>query len=113
MGATLLALLRVRVELVGVELKEEAERRKHMLVLALVAAFFLASGLLLAAFLVVVLFWDSYRLPAIAGVTLVYSGIGAWAFLRFRNILANSPPAFSATLKEFRKDLDFLQGHDE
>jgi uncharacterized membrane protein YqjE len=113
LGATLVALLRVRVELVAIELKEEAERRKRLLVLALLAALFLSYGLLLVAFFVVVFFWDTYRLPAIAGVTLVYLGIGGWAFLRFRSFLADSPPAFSATLKEFENDLDMLQGRDE
>ena len=113
LGASLLALLRVRVELAAVELKEGAERSKRQFVLALVAATFLASSLPLAAFFVVVLFWDTYRLAAIAGVTLAYFAIGLWAFLNFRSTAANSPPPFSATLEEFQKDLDMLRGPDE
>ena len=113
LGKTVLALLRVRVELAALELKEEGARRKQMFLLAVVAGFFLAASLHLAAFFVVVLFWDSYRLPAIAAVTLVYFGIGMWAFLRFREVLAHSPPAFTATLREFEKDLEFLHGQDE
>jgi uncharacterized membrane protein YqjE len=65
------------------------------------------------SFLVVVLFWDTHRLAGIAAVTLVHSGIGAWAILRFRVILHDSPPPFSATLAEFRKDLDMLRGRHE
>jgi uncharacterized membrane protein YqjE len=113
LGATLLALLRVRAELVGVELKEEAERRKQLLILGVVATFFLTASLLLLAFLVVVVFWDTARIPAIAGVTVVYAGIGTWAFLRFRSTARESPPPFSATLTELQKDLDMFQGRDE
>jgi uncharacterized membrane protein YqjE len=73
---------------------------------------FLACALLLAAFLVAVVFWDTHRIPAIAAVTLVYAGIGAFAFLRFRAVVRDSPPPFGATLGEFRNDLDMIRGRD-
>ena len=112
-GGTLLALLRVRAELIALELKEQTDRGKRLLVLAVVAAAFLFAGLLLAALFVVVLFWDTWRLQAMAAVTLAYAGIGAWAGLRIRAILASSPPAFAATLQEFENDLALLKGRDE
>jgi uncharacterized membrane protein YqjE len=110
LGGSVLALLEARVELIGIEFREEAEFRKRLILLAAVAALFVGLGLLLLAFLIVVLFWDSYRLPAIAGVTLVYCGIGAWAILRFRQLVRDSPSPFSATLAEFRKDIEMLRG---
>jgi uncharacterized membrane protein YqjE len=102
--------LEARVELIGIEFREEAEFRKRLILLAAVAALFVGLGLLLLAFLIVVLFWDSYRLPAIAGVTLFYCGIGTWAILRFRQLVRDSPSPFSATLAEFRKDIEMLRG---
>ncbi len=113
LGSSILALLRARLELVGVELAEEAERRKRMLLLVGVAAVFLAQGLLLFAFFVVVFFWDTYRLLAIGGVTLAYTGIGIAAVVRLRAAVRDSPPPFSATLAEFRNDLDMIRGHDD
>jgi uncharacterized membrane protein YqjE len=113
LGASLLALLHVRVELAGIELREEAERRKQMLMLGLVAGLFLVLSLLLVALCVVVFFWDTHRLRAACGVTLVYGAIGTWAFLRVKSAARDSPAPFSATLEEFRKDLDLLRGHDE
>lgn len=113
LGATFLALLGARAELVGIELKEEAQKRKQLLTLLLFAALFLACALLLAAVFVVVLFWETHRLEAIAAVTIVYAAIGSWSLLRFRAILRDSPPAFSATLAEFRKDIEMIQGSDE
>lgn len=113
LGTSVLALLSARLELVGIELKEEKERGKRALLLGLVAALFLGMGLLLCAFLVVVLFWDSHRLLAIGAVTLLYLGIGLGAAVRLRAAVRDSPPPFGATLAEFRKDLDMIRGHDE
>ncbi|MGE0358042.1 MAG: phage holin family protein [Burkholderiales bacterium] len=113
LGSSFLALLGTRVELAALEFKEEAARRKRLAVLALVAAVFLGVALVLLAFLVVVFFWDTHRLAAIAGVTLAYAAVGAGAFLRLRAVLKDSPPPFSATLEEFRRDLDMVRGSDE
>ena len=113
LGATTLALIRTRVELVATEFAEEKERRKEMLILAVVGALFLALGLLLVAFFVVVLFWDNYRLLATGGVTLAYLGIGAWALVKLRQKIRESPPPFAATLAEFENDLALLKKRDE
>jgi uncharacterized membrane protein YqjE len=113
LGATLVALVRVRVDLVAVELKEHWLLHRELLLLAVVAAFFLAAGFLFLAFFVVVLFWDTHRLAAIGGVTLVYLGIGAWAVVRLRDLAKNSPPPFSETIAEFKRDLEQLRGPDE
>lgn len=113
LGATLLALVGTRAELIAIELQEERERAEQKLVLVAVAALFLAMGLLLAAFLVVVLFWETNRMLAAAGVTLLYLGIGGWALARLREMSRNSPPPFAATMSEFASDLRLLLGHDE
>lgn len=106
-------LLRTRAELLVIELAEESERRKEMIVLAVLGALFLALGLLLLAFLVVVVFWDTYRLAAAAGVTVLYLGIAAWAFLRLRTKWRDTSAPFAATLEELTKDMDALQGNHE
>ncbi len=113
LGATFLALIGTRAELLVVELREEWERRKRMLVLAGVAAVFLALGLLLAAFFVVVVFWETQRLTATAAVTLLYLAIGVGALLRLKEKARASPPPFEATLAEFAKDLEMLKARDE
>ncbi len=109
----LVAMLRTRAELLAIELEEEKERRKEMVILAVIGALFLALGLQLLAFLVVVFFWDTYRLAAIVGVTVLYLGIAAWAFLRIRSRSRNSPSPFATSLQELGKDMDALQGDME
>ena len=113
LGATLLELVGTRAELAVVELRQEGERRKEELVLGVVAGLFLALGLLLAALFVVVFFWDTHRLAAIGGVTVLYLGIAAIAFIRLREKVRTSPPAFEATLREFAADRDLLRGRRE
>ncbi len=113
LGATLLELVGTRGELALVELREEGERRKEMLGLALAGALFLGLGLLLAALFVVAVFWDTYRLAAIGVVTLLYLGIAAGAFMRLREKLRSSPPPFEATLRELAADRELLRGKGE
>ena len=113
LGATLLSLVGTRAELAVVELREEGERRKEMLVLAGVAAVFLALGALLVAFLVVVVFWETHRIAAAAAMTIAYLGIGAGALMRLRHRAATNPPPFEATLAELAKDREMLKGRDE
>ena len=85
------------------------EYRKQLVTLAVVGGVFLVMGLLLAAFFVVVLFWDTYRLAAIAAVTLLYLGIAAAAFLRLRARARAMPAPFEATLRELSADRDMLK----
>lgn len=113
LGATLLELVGSRVELAVVELREEGERRKGMLVLAAVGALFLALGLLLVAGFIVLLFWDTHRLAALGAVTLVYLGIAAFCFLRLRQQQLSAPPPFEATLRELAADREMLGGRHE
>jgi len=109
LGAILFDAAETRVELALVEFQEGAERRKEQLILVITAGVFGAMGLLLAAFLVVVIFWDTYRLTAIAGVTLLYLGIAAGALLRLRARVRNAPPPFEATLSELAADREMLR----
>lgn len=113
LGADLLALLRVRAELLGVELEEGNARRKRMLVLGGVAVLFGAVTLQLVALLVLALFWDTHRVAAAVAVTIVYGGVAVWAFAALREIARKAPPPFSATLAEFRKDLEMFRGNDD
>ena len=108
-GTTLLALLGTRIELVGVELREESLRVQRMLVAGAVAAILLGAALVLAGVLVVVAFWDSHRLLALAGVTVAYAAAGAILIARVRNAARAAPTPFAATAAEIQADLELLR----
>ena len=105
LGGTLNETVRVRGGLFAVELREEVQRRKEMLVLAAFGAAFLHTALLLLTFFVAVVFWDTYRVPAIGAMTIVYLACGAAVFVRLRARIAASPDPFAASLGELRRDL--------
>lgn len=110
LAATLLDMAGTRAELALVELREEGERRKEMLALALAGAVFLALALALAGVFVVILFWDTHRLAAAGGVTLFYAAAAAAAFARLAVRHREGPEPFEATLRELRADRDLLRG---
>jgi uncharacterized membrane protein YqjE len=113
LAASLLGLVATRAELAVVELREEAERRKDMAVLAAVAGVFITLAALLFALFIVVLFWDSHRVLAAAGVTLAYLGVGVVALMRLNRRRRESPPPFEATLAELAQDVAALRGRHE
>jgi uncharacterized membrane protein YqjE len=113
LAGSFLALLRTRVELAVVELREEAERRKEMAVLAAVAGVFLMMGALLLAFFVIVVFWESHRITAAAAVTVIYLGIGVIALMRLNRARRDAPRPFEATLAELAQDVEALRGKHE
>jgi uncharacterized membrane protein YqjE len=113
LGATLFEVVATRAELAAVEFREEGERHKQAIMLSAVAAMFLAMGLLLAAVFVVVLFWDTHRLLALAAVTVFYLGIAALAYLRLKRDARAAPPPFEATLRELAADREMLRGRGE
>jgi uncharacterized membrane protein YqjE len=113
LGATLLDSAATRIELAIVELREEGERRKALLLLAIAGGVFLGMGLLLAAFLVVVFFWDTHRLAAITVMTLLYLGIAGAIFATMRRKARDAPPPFEATLRELAADRDMIRGRHE
>jgi uncharacterized membrane protein YqjE len=108
LAAALLDAGRTRIELATVEFEEARARAADNLVLVLVAAAAFAFALLAASMLIVVLFWDTYRIPALIGMTLVYLLIGVFALWRLSEHKKADPPAFSATLAELERDRAFL-----
>ena len=108
LASALLEFGRTRVELAAVEFEEARARAAENLVLILVAAAAFAFALLAASMLVVVLFWDTHRIAALVGMTLVYLVIGVIALWRLSEHKKTDPPAFAATLAELERDRAFI-----
>ena len=107
-ATALLEFGRTRIELAAVEFEEARARAADNLVLVLVAAAAFAFALLAASMLVVVLFWDTYRITALCVMTLVYVLIGVIALWRLLQHKKADPPAFAGTLAELERDRAFL-----
>ena len=109
LGGTMVALLRSRLELATVEYEEERERATELLVLVLSGVLLALFALLFASVFVIACFWDTYRLQAIAGVTLFYVVLAVLVVLRIKKRQREKSPPFAATMAEFAHDATALR----
>jgi uncharacterized membrane protein YqjE len=104
LAATLVAIAHTRLDLLSSDLEEERAHVMSLLVLALAALFFLGIGVLLATLLLVVAFWDTYRLQVLgvlAGMFLI-AGITSWRIALHK--ARTKPRLFTASMSELMKD---------
>jgi uncharacterized membrane protein YqjE len=108
-----LALAHTRAELASVEFAEERQRLKRASMMIAGAVFMLSFAVLGVATWIVVYFWDTNRLTAIAVVTLVFVLAGALLLWRNSALEREAPKPFSATLAELSKDRSWIMDHEE
>lgn len=97
-----------RLRLAVLELEEERERLFVMLLLSGIALMLICFGIGLAILLVVVAFWDTHRLLAIAlsgGILLVLGGLIAWRV----KVIASQRSLLRSTLSNLSRDSDSLK----
>jgi uncharacterized membrane protein YqjE len=104
LAESIVGAVRTRGELASAELVEERERLVLRLSLLVAGAVVLAFAVLFAGAFVIVLFWDTHRLTAIAVVAIVHAVAGALLVAKARAIGRDAPPPFAATLAELEKD---------
>lgn len=108
--ATTLAIAHNRLELITTEIEEELYRVAEIMVWALVGVFFAGLTVLMAAFLVVLLWWEEHRLLAASLTVLVFLGVTLVAVAMVRQKAAARPKLLHATIEELKRDRDALEG---
>jgi uncharacterized membrane protein YqjE len=98
-GGLLIDTLLNRVQLLGIELREEQVRALEIVVLGALAFFFAQLGLLLLTLALAFLF----REHAIWAVAL-----GGACCILIRRRIHNRPPFFAGTVEELKKDREWL-----
>jgi uncharacterized membrane protein YqjE len=109
LGGTLLATAQTRVELLTTELSEDLERGVRILLWGFVALLAGILGALLAGVTLIVYFWDTHRLGASIGVTLVFLLVAAVAGWIARERLQEKPRVLDATRTELQRDVAGLR----
>jgi uncharacterized membrane protein YqjE len=109
MGATFVAILHTRAELMAIEVEEEAVRYFTYLLMALAAMFCTVIAVLLVILLIVAVYWDTHRI----GVLLTLIGLFVLAAiilgLRIRASYRHKPRLLAHSLNELSKDISALK----
>ena len=112
-ASTLMAIVQTRIKLAVLEMEEESIRLLSYLALVLLAMLCLAMAVVLAAFLVIVLFWDTHRIATIAITTGVFAAGGLALLFGVRSNFRRKPKLLSFTIAELGKDLDSMRNLTE
>ncbi len=110
MLSVLLEIGQTRLQLASTEIEEERLRLAQMLIAATLALFFLGLALVLLSMLLLVLFWDEYRLLVLAALSAVYLAAGIGMAWRWQQRALARPPLLASTLAELGRDRDALAG---
>lgn len=115
-GADLVCLAGLRIELFGVELREQLAHWMRVCVLAVAAIALGCITLGFIAALITVALWETHRLAALSVFSALFLIAALWCARTLSALLATAPAPFAATITEFRKDraaLDPASGNDD
>lgn len=97
-------LLRVRLELFGVEARDHALSVVELVTLAVATVLLLGLGLGFLAVLITVLLWDSHRTLALTLFTTLFLTLGTVALVAALRLIRRDHRWFEASLAELRQD---------
>lgn len=106
--ATLIEVGETRLSLLATELQEEVYRAVGFLLYAMAAIFLATIGFVMAAFALVIVFWDTHRLLVALVVSGGFVAASLIAVLVLVIRLRSRPPILENTLSELRNDRQAL-----
>lgn len=101
---SLLGAARERLELLTIELHEEKFRLIQIFIWISAAVFAAMLAIAFASLTIVVLFWESARVPVLIGFTLLYGGAFLGIVHYLRGFIERQPRPFQGTLAELQQD---------
>lgn len=105
----LIGLFSTRLELAAMELDEHKSQFAKLLLAGLISGIALLLALFFLSTLIIVAFWDSHRLAAIASVTMFYVLLAVFFGQRAMTLSQHEGGLFPMTLDELKKDLALLK----
>ena len=108
MAGTLLDIFQTRLELFASEVEEERLNIRQMLLYGSIALLAFVLAILLLTIFIVLLLWDNYRLPVLAGFIVIYFVTGLVAWIALCRMAGNKSRLFSASLAALADDRNLL-----
>jgi uncharacterized membrane protein YqjE len=110
LGGTLLGVLQTRGDLLATEVEQAMLRGSRTLLLGFATLLATVLALLVAGFVVVVVFWDTHRIAAALGVFGTFAAAAIGCGLAVRHEIKSKPRFLGATRDELERDIKRLRG---
>lgn len=111
LSGSMLGLLQSRLELFALDLQEEKLRAGQLLLWLTLVIALLGAALLLAVGTLALFLWQTIGYAGLVGLTAVLFATVAWVVMLIRRRILFGPSPFSASVAEFRKDMECLRDH--
>jgi len=108
LASTLILMAQTRLELLSTEIEEERAWLTTLMVWTMVALFCAAIAVVLAAMLIVIIFWDSYRILALSILICIFILGAGFAWRVVFNMTNSKPRLFTSSIEEMSKDREQL-----
>lgn len=108
LAGTFIAILQTRLELATVEVEEEALRFFSYLVFVLAAMFCMGMAILLGVLLLVVIYWDTERVPVMVSLMALFALLSGAITMGIRRHYRMKPKMLAHTLQELSRDSEQL-----
>jgi len=105
----LLSILRSRLELLSLEIREEKLRLMSLLLWMALAVILGAIALLVVTLTLFILCPEGARPYVLILVSLTYIGLTIWAVMKLRRQLRECPPALESTVEQLKKDVEWIR----
>ncbi|MDU0810969.1 MAG: phage holin family protein [Burkholderia sp.] len=105
---TIVKLFRARFQLISIEIAEEKKRLIFIISLGLIIVLSAIMALISLTALVEIIFWNTYRIQALAVLCALYTLISVACIIKIWINLRDSPNMFQSTLNEFEKDCELF-----
>jgi uncharacterized membrane protein YqjE len=108
LAATLVAMGRSRLELLGNEISVEKQRFMSLFLLSQVLVLSLILGVILLVALLALVFWDQ-RVLVVGGMAMFFLGLASYLYIRVQRLLHQPETMFESSLAELQEDLRQLK----
>ena len=108
LGGTLVGLLQGHLELLGIEFQEEKSRSFRLFIFSGLSLIFGLLVLLGLSTVVLIAFWDTYRLPAAIGLCLVFATAMLLCVFKAMRLARDGESPFRATVTELARNKERL-----